>query len=135
MDRQTFFLGDIVHCYRSFGICIGARTVCAMAMRDGVTHYQVEPCEDDAWYTAEQLTMAERPPEGMRTLFRKGQAVHCYSGDVFIAMRTVACVTVSEGEPLYYVTPTDTPWYAYRESALKPVQDFSPSGDGCNMVF
>ncbi|HFF3747668.1 hypothetical protein FCH00_012740 [Klebsiella pneumoniae] len=136
MTGQTFFLGDLVHCYRHHGRCDGAKTVCGVDMRDGVTFYRVTP-SDDPWYTAEQLTMAQRPPKEMSTCFQVGQRVHCYNiDDLYIGTKTVESIVVFDGEPHYYVTPTDTPWFSYRECSLKAVLDaIHPVAECENMIF
>lgn len=60
--------------------------------------------------------------------FKAGDVVHCYNGnDLYIGIKTITEVAEAPEvweswmERRYYITPTDTPWYAVAESQVVPL--------------
>lgn len=115
-------VGSLVYCYRReryFGRCNGVKTVTEIKIQNEITFYRVEQLEE-AWYTNDQLVLAQRPPEGIETKFKIGDRVHCFStNNVCFATVFIENIEWFEGKPSYYITPTETPWHAHSEDSLQ----------------
>lgn len=63
-------------------------------------------------------------------LFHPGDRVHWTNKQgVDLGVRTVLEVEERSGRPCYYLTPTDTPWFAVGE------EDLAPSGEDSYQTF
>ncbi|PHM72262.1 hypothetical protein [Xenorhabdus sp. KJ12.1] len=136
--NELIEVGNLVFVYQYSdcrGPCIGLDAVAEIRENKGVTLYRMVR-EDSAWYEADRLRVAERPPAGIDPKFNIGDRVRCYGTyRIYFMTAVVEHIVWFENKADYYVFPTETPWYGYNENSLSLADDSVNTPEWNNMIF